>query len=107
MRLMEQKSQTNLLIEKVIRCQILKQKRLPRNSCSKGFAGFRTNVSEGVHIQKSYKIQVFNFNFTKDRLHHVLPQPTSAHLDTCSQLLSLLCNSMEVLWGFFISHKSF
>ena len=70
-KLVSDKSKTNLLVKTVIRWGILKLRRFPRNSCSKKFAKFRINVSSGVYLQKSFKSQVFNF--TKDRIRLVVP----------------------------------
>ena len=61
-RMISKKSKTNLLVKTVIPCEILKQKRFPRNSCSKGSARFRINASGGVPLQKSCKSQVIKTN---------------------------------------------
>ena len=71
MRLVPQKSKNNLLLKTVIPSEILNQKCLPRNSCSKAFARFHVIVSGGVHLPKSCKNEVINF--TENRLRLVVP----------------------------------
>ena len=64
----------------MIPCEIFNQKRFPRNSCSKGFAKFRKNVSGGVHLQKSCRGQIFKF--TEDRNIDKLTSVGFEHLST-------------------------
>ena len=78
----------------MIPCEILKQKHFLRKSCFKGFARFQINVGGGVHLQKSFKNQVFNF--TKNRFRFAVPQK-SHFVDNCSKLLQLLCNATVFL----------
>ena len=70
-RLVSQRNKTNLLVNKVISWEVLKQKCFHRNSCSKGFSRVWVHVNSGVHLQKSCKSQIFNF--TKDRLCLLVP----------------------------------
>ena len=66
-RLVSQKTKTNLLLKTVIPCKILKHKRFPKTS----FPISQISVNGEVHLQKSWKNQVFNF--TKDRRRSVAP----------------------------------
>ena len=103
-RLVSQKSKTYHICKN---SEMFKQKRFL--SCSKGFARFGINVSGEVHLQKSCRSQVFNF--TKDRLHRVVPLGIWKIFRTAILWRSAVSYFhyyvMSQSFYFFISRKSF